>query len=735
MQSLRELLQLCLQRLLQLPYRQRQQKQRQLYKGIPKGLLLLMAAAILLGPIPPSVFAEGEIYQRDELDSTLQLEGLSLGSDSSIQLKSATIIQSVEGRVLLFTMSVANGGSSKLSFLDYWIRVFDSGGAEYKADLLLQDKLKKEVPAGQRVDFSFYAPVNDSTVLESLAYRVIRWDYTSAELEQTLGEIQFPEAASALWVPTTATKTVQMSGMPVELEVVRWAETLVNGHTSPKLALRLLNKGKASIRMVDYQYVLRTSSGAMYPLEIVPDSDKQSLQPDMAVELQLKANELPAPPEGHSWDLVVTQPLVLTADTKLQYPIAALRISTEPPVVPMLGGSVDYTNSNGTYTFHANQVDRLPWEDQDILTADVSLSHPYKEALPYPELIAYFELDGGVKVEAKVVPIDRAVGVPPTTSVHVKLVSKIPYTYPFASAKLVLKEQTSESASEDIAQFQLPPSRIDLPTLAFGDSQRIVGAGRAASYAPREIHTFTDGVSNLFEVQVEVSNLEKRSNAIPKLVAFFKTADDSMYPTKIREIKQKLNPQGKALLSFSNKLPKDLDVTNMKLVIGESITDQRISGPDDKADAYMNVVQMELPIEHTTVSPILKELVFYPYTISLSNINTWLDRKELRVNFQYKLVKDSYYETSNEGSKLIIQFEDGNGNVHIDEVFYLETAPEDEDKRLSLGEHDYRITRQDESLVFKIESLKQFKLHIYHEFQGKRKLLGSQTMNWFGVTE
>jgi hypothetical protein len=112
-----------------------------------------------------------------------------------------------------------------------------------------------------------------------------------------------------------------------------------------------------------------------------------------------------------------------------------------------------------------------------------------------------------------------------------------------------------------------------------------------------------------------------------------------------------------------------------------------------------------------------------------------LDRKELRVNFQYKLTKDSYYETSTEGSKLIIQFEDGNRNVHIDEVFYLETAPEDEDKRLKLGEYDYRITRVDDSLIFKIESLKQFKLNIYHEFQGKRKLLGSQTMDWFGKTE
>jgi hypothetical protein len=679
--------------------------------------------------------AEGETYQRDELDSSLQLEGISLGSSSSIQLKSAVFVQSNDGKVLLFTMTVTNGGSNKLSFLDYWVKVFNTSGAEFKADLLPQDKLKKEIPAGQQVDVSFYAPVNDMTVLEELAFRVIRWDYTSTELEQTIGDIQFPATAASLWAPVTGIKTVQMSGMPIELEVVHWNATVINGNISPKLMLRLLNKGKASIRLTGFQYALRTSSGAMYPLEIVSSGEKQSLQPDIGLELQLKANQLPASLEGELWDLVVTQPVAITAESKLDYPIASLRIATDPLVVPLLGGSVAYTNTNGTYSIKAEQVDRFPWEDQDILTANVSLSHTYAEALPFPELTAYYELDGGVKVEAKVIKTDRSVGVPPATDVHVQIVSKIPYTYPFASGKLVLQEKTAESANEEIARFQLPPSQIMLPTVPFGKSQFITVAGRSASYAPREIHTFTDGASNLFEVQVEVANLEKRSNTIPKLTAFFKTANDALYATKIREVKQKLNPQGKALLSFSNKLPKDLDVKGMKLVIGESVTGQAISGSEDKADAYINAVQMDLPLENTTVSPTLKELDFYPYTISLSNINTWLDRKEMRINFTYELTKDTYYETSTEGSKLVIQFEDGNDNVHIDEVFYLETAPEDEDKRLKLGVYDYRISRADERLIFKIESLKQFKLNIYHEFQGKRKLLGSQTMDWFGTTE
>ncbi|SFL83019.1 hypothetical protein SAMN03159341_110139 [Paenibacillus sp. 1_12] len=697
-------------------------------------LIVLTLAAIWQIPIQP-VMAEGESYQREELDSSLQLPAVAIGSNSSIQLKSAAVVPTDGGRMLFFTMTVTNAGSGKLSFLDYWVKVISISGAEFKADLVTQDKLKKEIPAGQQVEFSFYAPVNDSVQLYELGFRITKWDYSSADLEKTVGDIRFPDAAEALWAPVSGGKTVQLSAMPVELDVTAWSALAGDSYMSPKLTLRLTNKGKTTIRINGYQYALRTSSGAMYPLDIVLNADKQSLQPDVPLELQLRANQLPLSAGTDSWDLVMTQPFALTTDTKISFPIASLRISTDPKALPELGGVVSYTNTDGTYSLKAEKIGRLPWEDQDILSAEVSLTHNQSVALPFPELKAYFELDGGSKVDAKVIKLDRSVGVPPSEPVHVKLVAKIPYTYPFSSVKLVVQEKKSETATEEIAQFQLPELMISMPLLTFGQTQSITGAGRATSFSPREINTYTDGASNLFEVQVEVSNLEKRSNIIPKLTAFFKTANDDLYPTKIREVKQKLNPQGKALLSFSTKLPKDLDVQSLRLVIGESITEQRLSGTDDKAEAYINAVQMELPLENTTVSPILKELVFYPYTISLSNINTWLDRNTLRINFKYKLTKDSFYETSTEGSKLIIQFVDSNGKVNIDEVFYLETAPEEEDKRLKLGEFDYRITKQDDSLIFKIESLKKYKMNIYHEFQGKRKLLGSQTMDWFGTTE
>ncbi|MFD0681693.1 MULTISPECIES: hypothetical protein [unclassified Paenibacillus] len=681
--------------------------------------------------------AEGESYLRDEIDPTLQLNQVPIGSGSSFELKSAVVLPADGGKTLYFTMTVTNGTGSKLSFLDYWVKIINASGAEFKAELIPQDKLKKEIPAGQRVDYSFYAPVNDTTLLEELTFRITQWNYSSSELETNIGDIRFPDPASAVMAPIVRSRSVLIGSMPVVLDVSRWSLQQKDSTLSYKLLLKLTNKGKASIRMPAYQYTLRAANGAMYPLESILETGAASLllQPEVTEELQLKAVHLPVSAASEVWDLLINQTVTVSNELKLSYPMAALRIPTDSSDIPQLGDSVEYLNSQGTYLLKAEKLSRTPWEDQDILTTDLAVSHNQADALPFPALKAYYELDGGVVVEAKVIQTDRAVGVPPGVPVHVQVVAKVPYTYPFAQTKLVIEEKVNANLTEEMAQFKLPPASVKLPYLSYGESQPITGAGRAAQYAPRELNLYTDGNSTLLEAQVEVVNLEKRSNSIPRLTAFFKTEEDALYPTKIREVKQKLNPQGKALLSFSSKIPKELSTKGLRLVIGESVTEQRFSGVEDKADAYINAVEMDLAVLNEAINPTLKDVTFYPYTISLSNIQTWLDNKQLKVNFTYNLSKDSYYETSNEGSKLVIQFTDSNGKVNIDETFYLETAPEDTDKRVTLGEHDYRIVRQDDTLLFKIESLKQFKMSIYHEFQGKRKLLASQVLDWFGVTK
>ncbi|MNN91093.1 hypothetical protein D3C81_2091490 [compost metagenome] len=92
----------------------------------------------------------------------------------------------------------------------------------------------------------------------------------------------------------------------------------------------------------------------------------------------------------------------------------------------------------------------------------------------------------------------------------------------------------------------------------------------------------------------------------------------------------------------------------------------------------------------------------------------------------------------------MLVFEDHSGNVSFERKYNLKDfEASDEikdgqvsDNQLSLGKKpSFTITVNDEDLIFKTEFLKKYNLSIYDEFQGQRKLLGKQSMDWFTYSD
>jgi hypothetical protein len=680
--------------------------------------------------------AEAAAYQRDQLEEAARLPALAVGAGAAFELKNAVIVPTENGNMLFFTITVDNSGSRRaLSFLDYWVRPETAAGLQFEAQLIPQDKAKKEIPAGQRVDFSFYAPVNEGTALSELGFRVTRWNYASKSLEDTVGMISFPEEAQPILTESAASRTLAFGSFAVDAEVTRWHLQPREQYASGVMTLKLTNRGQVGLKLPGLQFSLKTASGLLYPLEPVIPSDKQLLTPHVPVQLQLKGSMLPADAMQGGLELLIQQPTAITSEQKLNVPVAALFVPDAQEQAAALGDPVTYTNLTGTYFLQVEKLQRLPWEDVDILSAEVALSHHEGEALPFPAIKPYFLLDNGVKVEAKAVMVDRALGVPAEKQVHMQMVAKIPYTYPFSTAQLVLQESGDSAVSQEIGRFLLPIEGQAIQQIPLGVKQPILGSGRQARYAPYHVNTYVNSNSKLVEVQVDAENMEKRAAPVPKLTAFLKTPSDQLFPTKVKEVKQKLNPSGHALVGFTAVVPRDMDTTNLSLLIGESVTDQHWSGTEEKPELYLNAVEMALPQEPDGPKDSLKAIQFYPYTLTLSNLTTWLDSKELKVQFRYLLERDYYFEKNTDGSKLIIEFEDNKGQVSISESFYLETAPEDKDRKMTVGEYEYKMVKQDNNLIYRVSQLKQYKINVYHELDGKKKLLASKAIDWFTIMD
>lgn len=704
-----------------------------------------LTAAILAGTIcftcslTPSrpVVAAGGHYAKENAASQDSVPSVAIGGGSSFELKRAAILPNLSGNTLFFTLTVSNGGDSELLFSDYLVRIIDADGREYVAELLPEDMSKNSIPPKGGIDFSFYATVQDTTEMKDLTFRMTQWDYNSSNFEKHLGDIQLTDEDLTPSSQRSSGPILLVGNVPVRASISResWREN--EKYATTQLTLQLENTGGVSVTLPGYRYQLRSEEGVMYLLdEASAASEHITLQPNSRKEIQLRSTTLPASLNRSNLELAITEPIVTEKAGTLYLPQAFVSLSGTGQLADSAGDTREFENPNGLYGLTLQKVQRIPWEEQDLLTAELWLTNRGGAGQPLPELASYFELDDGVKVEGQMVQMDALIGIPSAKTVRYKVMGKIPYEYAYEKARLAIQEKAAgHDAAADVAEFLLPVETVKMEEIPYGSKREVKVTGRSLLYSPKEIRTYADKSSQLLEVRVEVENVNIRSTSIPKLAAFIQTADGALYATRVRELKSKLNPNGKAVISFWTKLPPNASTEGMKLILGDAVTGDHISGAEDKPQAYLEPAVFELPQENKAVASDLHHVDLHPYELSLSNIDTYLDGKELRLSFNYDLSKDSYYETSSDGEKVIIQLKDKNGLIAFDEQFYFENGPDDDDKALEIGEHTYKMVRADKDLLYKVEGMSDYILSVYHVYQGQRRLVASRAISWFSAVD
>ena len=150
----------------------------------------------------------------------------------------------------------------------------------------------------------------------------------------------------------------------------------------------LENAGNHTVTIPSYLFSIRTTEGLLYPLEAKGLKDLK-INPKESKEIQLSGS-IPVAVSADAWQLAVAETI---PDLKLNVSVANFQL---PAVTQQEGGSVgkeySFTSKSGMYTTQLNGLHRLPWEDQDLLTADLTLSNKGEESLPIPKLSGYFLL-------------------------------------------------------------------------------------------------------------------------------------------------------------------------------------------------------------------------------------------------------------------------------------------------------------------------------------------------------
>ncbi|MEC0225649.1 hypothetical protein [Paenibacillus alba] len=666
-----------------------------------------------------------------------------ISSSSYFELKEIHVAQDQSGKIATFTVTIHHEGSSELQFNDYWARLKSQSGNQFSARLLPADKDKNRIAPGSTTDLTFYATVSANTNVQDLVVEFIKWDFSQPNFERVLGEVKVPDDFTDV-TPSGSSAAISVGGVDIHASVKKLVSNKNEKYHVPTVYLTLENTGSSTVTIPPYLFSIKTLEGLQYPLE-AKGLKELKLNPKESKEIQLSGS-IPVSVGADGWELSVAE---YVADLKLNTAVANFQL---PAVAQQEEGSIgkeySFTSKSGVYTAELGGLHRLPWEDQDLLNADLLLSNKSDLSLPIPSLSGYFLLDDTVKVDAQLIQTAKVVGLGAGASVNLQVVGKVPYTYEFSNVKLVLQEKEGEGAEDstvtDVLEFSTQAELQSVPTIGLGKFYTANDIGRKAQYAIRNVSTYEDKTNVMYSAMVEVTNLEKRFTIVPKLVANFRSVDGTVFPATVAEVTNKISPAGKALLNVWAIMPKGFSTENLNLLLGEGVTDGKLTeGEKATPDSYVNPIAYSLPKENKNILTTLKNVELFPYTISISKIGSSIDNGVFTLKFNYELTKEKLTEISTEGHHLLLVFEDGGGNKRFEKKFDFKDfdlfngdSTADEDTKLRLGQREnFKISIPDPGLIYNTKFLEKYKLSIYDEFQGQRKLLASQEAEWFITTD
>jgi hypothetical protein len=414
-------------------------------------------------------------------------------------------------------------------------------------DLTIAPRVKKEVQLNATIPISvlpknwtLFVTKEDATVK---TLPVANYALPQSTDESTGGSIE------------DSVRLIDVSGTSVGTSISRASVSKTETNYLTNIFFSFANNGAKAVTLPNYLFNLKTKDGLIYPLAAAGLKDI-SLNPKESKEFQLSVS-IPVSVNVEDMELQLIQPSAAGVDSSFNYPIASYKVpqSTSQEVVS-IGTEYSYTNKNGSYSAKLTSIQRLPWEDQDILSAEITVSNKGAVSAPPIKLQGYYLLDGNIKVDANLLELDNIISIPSKGTSNYVVMSKIPYTSQFTNLKLVLQEKTSDKDSESIVDFNGNADLMALPAIAKGESYKLQNVGKSSELKITNLYTYKGASNDLYYLELDMKSLEKRFTSASKLAAYLKTKDDLYFPVTISDVTQKISPGGKAVLAIWSELPQ-----------------------------------------------------------------------------------------------------------------------------------------------------------------------------------
>ncbi|MDG0794517.1 hypothetical protein OMP38_29525 [Cohnella ginsengisoli] len=624
------------------------------------------------------------------------------------------------GQIAAFTLSIYNGSSASLDLSNYWFRLANSSGSTYSIKTSAADAKLNRVAPNSKIMVTLYATVGESTKLSDLIFKVVKFNFSVAGYEQGVGKFTFPKnfnnvvaagSYKSLYFATTTlnskvtSSTIAASGDEDQLITVNYVYN---------------NIGKKAVTLSKYKYYLVTASGIMY--EATPSiTEDLNIQPLTRKEFKITAT-VPATLAKTGWKLMILRDN--GGETAVNLPVGTynLYFSNGTPTTSTTTDNFTYTNTEGTYQYKLTSLLREPWNSQDVLSARIRLTNKSATAVSIPALTGYFYLDDKTKLDFKTIAVNNQFGLNAGSYVDLDVYAKLPSNFNFAKAKLILNNQVDEKTTNKLGELMGTSYLAQIPFYAVDKIMNIDREGSKMTAALNNVNVFNTTTNKIFSVQMTLTSAEKRTIDPVRLVGLFKSDNGDLFPATATMAEGQVNASNKALLTFTASVPQNYDTNNLKLIVGEGVSDTKYTDSKTAADGFINAVSYSLPQEQRLYST-FKDISLLPYKFTINKFFPTLLGDDIQLTLDYNLDKDTSYNLYPTDRKLVLEVDginpsDGKVTNYLSQDLTIEgdgTTP-----TLKAGTNQELIIKKANPNTGYDGTLK-YRLRLYEVVQGAKK--------------
>ncbi|WP_138753713.1 hypothetical protein [Paenibacillus sinopodophylli] len=686
------------------------------FKRLSVFISLLVALTVLLTAIPISgAAAVTAVNKRVYLSGT-----------SYVELTDANLMPSSKGGTASFTFTIYNGDSTTINLVDYWARLKTKSGTSYTLTLLDKESKKKVSPKSSTT-LTYYSEVAASVTLDKLLLNFIKFDFSVAGYEKTIGQFTFPTNYSNV-VKAGGFKSIKINNTAVNTRVDKVSVTKVNDIYNINISYIARNTSKLGVTLPEYAYYMKTSKG-LFQLKLKNTTDQNKLLEPTVLNTISLTGLIPNTVPTTGWQLIITQKIGAAESGQVELPVAAFEVPVKISTTTTSSTKQTFTDDNGQYEVELQSVQRFPWNNDDNVIAKLVITNKEKVYLPLPSLAGTMVVDDNITIESQAIKNTGDIGLAPGASTTVTYIGKLPYEYQWKKFLLKLNQTVKE---EKLLVAEVTKSVITpIYSVVSGNAYTQISNGSQMTVKVTDVRTYKGNTSDIYAVYMDVSNNQTRSNLLPLFAGYFKTVSGNYYDAKIVKSSNAISPANKDQYIVYTELPANVSSEGLQLLLGEAFDENgliKVSNGTPKG--YIRAVLFGLPEEKLDTNSYV-DLQVGPYQLDLNYFNVFAYEDLLALNVGGVVTRDYSYNGFSQ-SKLLFELEyEPTNDVIWSQVLDMEGKSEGS-IQWKVGENYNAINKPMTTNRY----WSSYSLNVYETFNGSKKKLFtkqvqmSSTINW-----